>query len=464
MQMTRTALDNNLTTLERVELVRALLDSEYLFKHALIQDTAYASLLKQERKVLHRVIANQIVELYPQQRTENAARLAEHYALAEEWAAAADFSQRAGTNALRVYALREAMSHFESAQHALAKLPDAAPTALMDAILGWSQAAVRFRPYAEQIERLAFAEKLARSTNDTARLAQILYRAGSAHMASGHNLRAAPLFAECFSLANELGDEQLTVVPTYFMAHVQLDTDPRGAIELFDRAIALAIKHNNADVLAAAHGVKAMTHARLGDANEASQEMRAALDVLGHVQSPMTESDVLLYAAWAHLDMGDVAQGLEYGQRGVDKAMSSENMDCVCYGFACLGFANLQAQNVTQAAEMFREAIRRSQFSGAAQVEQLAQAGLAMSRFFGGDLSALPELEDAFAQAQSVGNQFGGALVALTLGEIFLQSGDTTNAGKYLDHAYDYFDRAAIQPYRERAARARSQVMQTLPQ
>lgn len=464
-------LDTTLAQLEAAQLVHRTDMGDpgrevttFAFKHALVQDTAYASLLKQERKYLHRLAAKQIQQLYPQLLTENAARLAEHYWLGEEWASAADFAQRAGTNALRVYALREAMSHFDRTLEALDKLPDAAPAAVMDAILGWAQAAVRFRPYSEQTARLVRAEGLARAANDTVRLAQILYRAGSVQMASGHNLRAAPLFAECFALAEQLGDEQLTVVPTYFMGTVLVDSDPRAALDLFNRAIVLAKKHHNADALATTLGMKAMTHARMGDAAAARQEIQAALDALREVQSPMTESDVLLYAAWANLEMGDVAQGLALGQRGVDKALASENMDCLCYGFACVGFANLSSQNTTHAAELFREAIRRSRFSGAEQVENLAQSGLAMAKFFGGDAAGLSELEDAFRAAQAIGNQFGGAVAALTLGEIYLSRGDRANAQTMLDHAYDYFECTGLQPYRERVARSRTLVLEIQPQ
>jgi predicted ATPase len=44
----------------------------YIFKHAVIQDVAYQSLLIQRRQELHRAVAHAIEELYPD-------RLADHY-------------------------------------------------------------------------------------------------------------------------------------------------------------------------------------------------------------------------------------------------------------------------------------------------------------------------------------------------------------------------------------------------
>ncbi len=441
-----------LAQLEAAELVRwqDTTNEVLSFKHALVQDTAYATLLKGDRKLIHRAVAASLVSNFPDRLDENAAALAEHSWRAEDWTNAAEYSLRAGKNALRVFAMREAMNHFERARTAFENAPAAAPEAKIDAILGWAQAAIRFRPYPEQLAALSNAEELARAVDDKPRLAQVLYRMGSAQMASGHNLRAAPIFAECFTLAGELGDEQLTVLPTYFMGTVVMDADPHAALDLLEQAVTLAQKYHNPDVLASALGTQAMLYARLGETETAQIKLREALDALGQVQSPMTESDVMLYAAWAWLEMGDTGRGLEWGQKGVDKALASENMDCLCYGFACVGFGNLYSNNTIAAREAFQEAVRRSHYSGAQQVENLATLGWAMSKIYSGDPEALPELERAFANATELGNPFVAALAAQTLSEIFAAQNDTPRAHEYRAYARAYFERAGLAPYLER--------------
>jgi tetratricopeptide (TPR) repeat protein len=446
-------------------LIRPLDESEpaFLFKHALVQDAAYEALLKQERRRLHHAVAVSLERAYPRHLDELAARLAEHYRLAEDWAPAATFALRAGTHALQLSALREAKSHYEHALGALAQNAHAPPEQRIDALLGWAQSAFRITPYEEQLSRLGKAETLARAADDRARLAQVLYQIGRVHVASGHNLRAAPMLAECFTLAAELGDERLTVIPTFFMGSVLIDKDPRRAIELFDRAIALARKHHQPDTVAAALGMKGMALARRGEKTLAEETTHAALESLAKVRSPMTESDVLLFAAWTYLGMGDVARGLEYGQQGVDKAIDSENVDCVCYGFACLGFGNLQAGRLAEAQADFAEAIRRSRFSGAELVENLSASGLALVEFMGGRAEALAALESTYHAAQKLDDQYGAATVALALGEIFTESGDWERAGEYLDAALDYFRRTELRPDLVRAEQARRRLdeMQT---
>jgi predicted ATPase len=74
--------DLALDTLEARGLIRlaaAQPELEYLFRHALLQDTAYESLLKQERRTLHQVVGMALEELYPERVGEMAAVLARHF-------------------------------------------------------------------------------------------------------------------------------------------------------------------------------------------------------------------------------------------------------------------------------------------------------------------------------------------------------------------------------------------------
>ena len=66
-----------LGTLEASGLIQlAVLEPEleYLFRHALVQDAAYASLLKQDRRTLHRLAAETLLATYPDRKRELAAR------------------------------------------------------------------------------------------------------------------------------------------------------------------------------------------------------------------------------------------------------------------------------------------------------------------------------------------------------------------------------------------------------
>ena len=104
-------LFSDLGTLETAGLIRVAKvepDLEYLFRHALVQDTAYASLLESDRKKLHLAVGDAIENLYPERRTELAAILAKHFREAGEEARSLSYFLIAGDEALSAYANQEA--------------------------------------------------------------------------------------------------------------------------------------------------------------------------------------------------------------------------------------------------------------------------------------------------------------------------------------------------------------------
>src|SRR4029453_13498018 len=96
----------------------------YIFKHAVIQDVAYQSLLLQRRKALHRAVGEAIEELYQDRLEEHYDELAHHFAQGEVWNKAVAYSWQAGAKAFARPALREAIACFEQALVAIEHLPE----------------------------------------------------------------------------------------------------------------------------------------------------------------------------------------------------------------------------------------------------------------------------------------------------------------------------------------------------
>jgi tetratricopeptide (TPR) repeat protein len=111
-------LISSLNTLESSGLIRLIAaqpDLEYLFRHALVQDAAYGSLLKQDRKQLHRAVGEVLERIYSDQRDEFAATLAYHFERAEVREKAAGYATRAGDRARERCANAEAVSFYRAA-------------------------------------------------------------------------------------------------------------------------------------------------------------------------------------------------------------------------------------------------------------------------------------------------------------------------------------------------------------
>jgi class 3 adenylate cyclase/tetratricopeptide (TPR) repeat protein len=108
-------LDTDLGTAQRADLVReipARADREYDFKHVLVRDAAYATLLHRRRRSLHRRVAEAVERLYPDRAPELHAILAYHYEHAEAWPQACAHARAAAESARDGYANREAIASY----------------------------------------------------------------------------------------------------------------------------------------------------------------------------------------------------------------------------------------------------------------------------------------------------------------------------------------------------------------
>jgi tetratricopeptide (TPR) repeat protein len=90
-------------------------DSDYRFKHALIQDAAYENLLKSRRQILHRRVAEVLRDQFADSAAAEPQLLAHHFTQAGLIEAAIEWWGKAGDQALRRSAFQEAISHLGKA-------------------------------------------------------------------------------------------------------------------------------------------------------------------------------------------------------------------------------------------------------------------------------------------------------------------------------------------------------------
>src|SRR5262245_33915610 len=96
----------------------------YTFKHALIQETAYQSLLKRTRQQLHARVAQVLEERFPERVATEPEVIARHYEQAGLVAQAITHYQRAGERATRRSANEEAIGHLRRALALIATLAE----------------------------------------------------------------------------------------------------------------------------------------------------------------------------------------------------------------------------------------------------------------------------------------------------------------------------------------------------
>jgi len=209
----------------------------YSFKHALVRDAAYATMLKSRRRQLHASIANALVERFSALAERLPEIVAHHFTEAGLASKAIGYWMKAGQLASARSANREAVRFFEQALGALEALPESPAT------LGQGFD-IRFelRPVLQQLgevprvlERLREAESLAERLNDDRRRGQVCAFMTAVQSELGALDEAFVAGTRALEIAGRLGDLRLCIpARTYMeMAHYF-----RGE---YERVIELAI-------------------------------------------------------------------------------------------------------------------------------------------------------------------------------------------------------------------------------
>jgi class 3 adenylate cyclase len=123
----RTDVDTRLKAMQALDLVRLeARSSDYMFKHALVRDALYHSMLSEARNSLHLKIAEEIERRSGNRLAEVAEVLAHHYSKTDHPGKAFAYLSMAGSKSLGVYSLEDAETHLSAALELLDKNPDCA--------------------------------------------------------------------------------------------------------------------------------------------------------------------------------------------------------------------------------------------------------------------------------------------------------------------------------------------------
>jgi class 3 adenylate cyclase/predicted ATPase len=150
----------------------------YRFKHALIQEAAYQSLLRSTRQQYHQRVAQVLEARFPETAETQPELLAQHYTEAGVLASASAYWQRAGQRAIERSAPREAIAHLTTGLTVLRTLPDTPARARqeleMQVALGVALRATKGLAAPEVAATYQQARELCRQVGETPQLLPVL--------------------------------------------------------------------------------------------------------------------------------------------------------------------------------------------------------------------------------------------------------------------------------------------------
>ncbi len=210
-------------------------DATYSFKHALVQDAAYATLLKSRRRQLHSSIAKVLVERFPALAESQPEVVAQHFTEAGLANEAIDYWCRAGRLAYGRSANREAAKSFEQALPLLEPRPESRERQeqAIDLRFDLCNALTALGEFERTLTFLGEAEGLANALDDRRRLGQLSVYLCHGHYMAGHLREALGFGQRALALAESLGDVSLQVTGSLYLGTVCRHTgDYRQAEDL----------------------------------------------------------------------------------------------------------------------------------------------------------------------------------------------------------------------------------------
>ncbi len=465
----------HLRTLTNEDLINHVVrvDSDYRFKHELTRDAAYQRLLLRRRREIHALVARELEERNSQHLPEFAKLLAYHYILGEQWLEGARYSLAAARQAVRLYAMPEALELFDTALAAVEKLgpgQDAAsgPPATaertealqlaVDAAVGWVNAATTTRLHEDPTRRPAIIARAegavarARTLDDDFRLVSALGALGNVHVLSGFPGVGFGALGEAHDVALRLGNEQLFLQPFWAATERMVDDDPVAAVAQFDSVIALARKVGHKAIEAHALGTKAAALARLGQFARALESGKLALKAAEESGSIIKLADVNTLVGAAYLDMGKVDLGLAHTQRGAQLALSVNGFECAYVALNITGNGELQRRHLPEAGDSLRRSLEYGTGTAFEPSLHNARIGLASTEFLSGDrVAAVETIEQELGKAEAVHDGFGAAKGRLVLAEALLARGEAGRAEPFVTKSVQWFRERTMNPYLARA-------------
>ena len=460
-----------LVTLEASGLIRIAAvqpELEYLFRHALVQDAAYSSLLKQDRRALHKLAAESLLAVYPERKRELAGVIAMHFDQAGDAARAAEEYAIAGEHALERFAQREAVNFFKRATELLP--PDDPRVDLrMRAALGAAKAGWTFSGLSGAIDLLESTTEMAGDRVDRRLLADAYFWIAFMRRVSGESPDKSPKLKHAIDQAEQigeaLGDPAAHAIPKAFMgAGVMFTGELRQGAQLLSEALTALDGRTDALSTAILSGFLAMTYARLGQFEDAeralarSERFAAQGDEIARLDNAIARTSI-------QLERGEIDDASKLGSLCAQTAETLGAVSCAVAANVLLGQSRLVLEDALGAKAPLERGLELSLVTEMAPMRTLAKGMLGSVRSRLGDEPAGDAgWNDALATAVSGGDRFGEAVTLWGRARTHVrrERPDWSAALPDLDKALALFEVMEARPSIARVLRDRAAVLREL--
>jgi predicted ATPase len=405
----------------------------YTFKHALIQDAAYQSLLKSTRQQVHQQIAQALEVRFPALAETQPELLAHHYSEASCHAQAVRYWQRAGERAIERSANVEAISHLTTALELLQTLPDTPERVQqeLDVSIAIGIPLVLTKGYAAlEIEATyTRARELCRQLGDTPQLFPVLVGLRRFYFLRGELQTAHNLDKKLLRLAECLDDRGLRLRAHHMLVEswlflgefAQARTHAEQGIALYDpqQHRAHVVRYGN-DSGVGCRVFSAEALWVLGYPDQALRRIDEALTRAHELAHPYNLAFALHFAAWFYQLRREPHRAQERAEAAIALAQEQGFLQSLAGVSMLRGWAVAEQGQVEEGLAQLRQGIVDMGATGA-QIQPRVLMSLAdVYGHMEQPEEGLRVLAEADAAAQARGERFMEAELSRLKGELLL--------------------------------------------
>jgi predicted ATPase len=408
----------------------------YTFKHALIQDVAYQSLLRSTRQHYHQRIAQVLEARFPATVETQPELLAQHYTEACLIAEAVPYWQLAGQRAIERSANVEAIAHLRQGIALLTTLPDTPARLQAELTLQTTlcPALMATRGYAAPEVAATYhrARELCEQAGDTAALCPVLWGLFLLSNARAEHETARELAEQCLSLPRRLDDPALLLeahlplgTSGFYLGQLsQAHTHFAQGIRLYDphQHHALTFRYGNIDPGAACLAFAGCTLWLLGYPEQALERVNEALTLAQHLEHPYTLARVLYWMTLLHQLRREWLVVSERAETAITVATAQQVALVVALGPIMRGWALAMQGQGAEGLTQLRQGLDAYRATGTAFQRPHLLSLLAEVHGSLGQLEAgMTALSEALALVETTGERYYAAELHRFTGELLLR-------------------------------------------
>ncbi len=211
---------------------------EYVFRHAILRDVTYETVVPRQRRTFHKLVGDWLLEVGGERAGEHTLLVAEHYGRAEESALAAAQLKKAGENSYLLAAYEEAATLFQRAREILSGPEHAVQRLEIEILRGELEG--RRSTHAKAVEILKPALEEARSIGHEVLQANLLGQLGRIAYWQRQTEESGRYLNEALAIARKSNDKPTLIFILRQVGNLTYRTDTEAARKLLQESIQLA--------------------------------------------------------------------------------------------------------------------------------------------------------------------------------------------------------------------------------